>query len=246
MFRFQELPLTQKQTQKQKQKQKQKKIQTYGRNILEVSETKISETEILWLFRKDRSKRTPKDQELLIQANLAMVYKIANTFLKKHQSFGNAEIQLEDLTQAGIVGLVMAIEKYDSIRYNTKFSTYAYFLIAQEIRNEVRKNVYPLKTYSYAPVSIEYIDKEGYKRPASVTKNKTNFFDDVFYDDLVQEIEEFLTHKEFKTFKMFFVDHLSEEEIGVKMERSVWTVQLHIRKIKKRLKELPSYIKNNS
>lgn len=45
----------------------------------------------------------------------------------------------EDLRQAGLIGLMKALDRYTS-NSDTKFSTYAYFWIKGEILEEIRKN----------------------------------------------------------------------------------------------------------
>ena len=68
-------------------------------------------------------------QNQLITSNLRLVTSIAKKYL-------NRGLDLEDLIQEGIVGLIKAISKYDYLLKN-KFSTYATFWIRQSITRAV-------------------------------------------------------------------------------------------------------------
>ena len=51
--------------------------------------------------------------------------------------YGNIHVEYEDLMQLGAMGLVKAINNFDS-KYNVKFSTYAVPMIAGEIKRFIR------------------------------------------------------------------------------------------------------------
>ena len=72
--------------------------------------------------------------EELVKANLGLVYDRARIFKSK---FPGAP-DLEDLIQEGMTGLMTAVHKYDPARGN-KFSTVAYYWIAQSIGRGVNK-----------------------------------------------------------------------------------------------------------
>ena len=62
-------------------------------------------------------------------------------------------ISYDDLFQEGVVGLLLAAEKYDP-SHNTEFSTYAVYQIQQQIDEFVRTNVRPI-SYSYRTANQE-------------------------------------------------------------------------------------------
>ena len=67
--------------------------------------------------------------------NVIKYEKLVNKLASKYSNYTD----FEDLRQAGLIGLMKALEKYTHSS-NTKFSTYAYFWIKGEILEEIRKN----------------------------------------------------------------------------------------------------------
>lgn len=68
---------------------------------------------------------------MLIEGNLRLVSSIARRF--------NHRAELDDLFQAGCIGLMHAIDKFD-LSYDVRFSTYAVPLIMAEIHRFLREN----------------------------------------------------------------------------------------------------------
>lgn len=71
-------------------------------------------------------------RERLIEANLRLVMSVARRFLGRGR-------ELEDLFQAGCVGLMRAVDRFD-LGYDVAFSTYAVPLIAGEIQRFLRED----------------------------------------------------------------------------------------------------------
>lgn len=69
-------------------------------------------------------------REVLIEQNLGLVHHIVKRFL-------NRGYEAEDLFQIGVIGLIKAIDKFDT-SFEVKFSTYAVPLIAGEIKRFLR------------------------------------------------------------------------------------------------------------
>lgn len=69
-------------------------------------------------------------RETLVEENMGLVYTIARRF----QGRGH---EMEDLIQIGCIGLIKAIDKFDTT-FEVKFSTYAVPMIAGEIRRFLR------------------------------------------------------------------------------------------------------------
>lgn len=71
-----------------------------------------------------------ESREVLIEQNLGLVHHIVKRFL-------NRGYEAEDLFQIGVIGLIKAIDKFDT-GYEVKFSTYAVPVICGEIRRFLR------------------------------------------------------------------------------------------------------------
>ena len=83
-------------------------------------------------------------------------------------SFHRNNMDFNDIVQYGNIGLMKAIEKYDS-KYNTNFSTYAYYWIKQnisknisdlEITVRVHYNLHSLNSLMKKMIR-EYINENG-------------------------------------------------------------------------------------
>ncbi len=71
-----------------------------------------------------------ESREVLIEQNLGLVHHIVKRFL-------NRGYEAEDLFQIGVIGLMKAIDKFNT-SFEVKFSTYAVPLIAGEIKRFIR------------------------------------------------------------------------------------------------------------
>ena len=69
-------------------------------------------------------------KELLIENNMGLVYSIIN-------KLDNRMYEREDLVQIGAIGLIKAVDKFDT-SYNVQFSTYAVPMILGEIKRFLR------------------------------------------------------------------------------------------------------------
>lgn len=69
-------------------------------------------------------------KEKIVQDNMGLVYNVAKKFI-------NRGVDLDDLVQIGAIGLVNAIDKFDT-SYDVMFSTYAVPLIIGEIKRFLR------------------------------------------------------------------------------------------------------------
>ncbi len=89
---------------------------------------------------KQTSKRVQKKrlENLIVVAMMPIIKRIARSIARR------AEDPVEDLVQAGSIGLVKAIEKYNPDR-NAKFRIYAGYLIVGEMQHYMRDKVAMIK-----------------------------------------------------------------------------------------------------
>lgn len=71
-------------------------------------------------------------RDTLVEKNIGLVHSIVRRFL-------NRGVEAEDLFQIGSIGLLKAIDKFDT-SYDVKFSTYAVPMILGEVRRYLRDN----------------------------------------------------------------------------------------------------------
>lgn len=137
-----------------------------------------------------RAKDGDKDaQAELIQHNQGMIRKIALREIKTHP---NAE--LEDLAQAGAMGILKAIEGFNT-KLGFRFMTYAAYWIRQYMQKE-----YPSTTIIHVPAKTIYADSAFRAR---VTKSLSRLMEDEFlqfeakcdYSDIDEDDDKILLWK---------------------------------------------------
>ncbi len=100
-------------------------------------------------------KLNEKNQEVLIRTNALMVKRIAHHL----QARLPPSIQLDDLIQAGMLGLLEAVRHYDESK-GASFSTYAGIRIRGHMLDEVRRNDWvPRSVYKNSRLIAEAVKK---------------------------------------------------------------------------------------
>lgn len=106
-------------------------------------------------------------KERLINGNLKLVLSIL-------RSFNKGNVNLDDLFQVGVIGLIKAIDNFD-LSYGLKLSTYAVPLIIGEIKRYIRDNTAvrvsrSTKDLAYQIIKFKekYINDYGVEPPALV------------------------------------------------------------------------------
>mgnify|MGYP002639371529 CR=1 FL=1 len=96
------------------------------------------------------------------EANQGLVVSIAKTFIGRG-------IDLQDLISIGNEGLVTAIDQFNPIKFNTKFSTYAPHWIKQTIRRDLAQKRLPIDI----PQHIVELDRK-LRRRSNLDPSKTD------------------------------------------------------------------------
>lgn len=104
--------------------------ETINRALDEEKAEALREEEQTALFARLRESNSEETRNALIEDNLQMVFPIA----RKFRSTGE---NLEDLLQVGYIGLIKAVDNFDTER-GVKFITYASHCITGEIRHYLR------------------------------------------------------------------------------------------------------------
>ena len=123
----------------------------------------LSSDEQLELFKKYQETKDEQAKQLLIEGNLKLVLSV----LKK---YNYQNVNLDDLFQVGVIGLIKAIDNFD-LSYNLKLSTYAIPLINGEVKRFLRDNQTSLKvsrtirdlSYLILKYKEQYNQKYGYE-----------------------------------------------------------------------------------
>ena len=112
-------------------------------------------------------------KDRLINGNLKLVLSILRAFNK-----GN--VNLDDLFQVGVIGLIKAIDNFD-LSYGLKLSTYAVPLIIGEIKRYLRDNTAvrvsrSTKDLAYQIIKFKdkYLSEYGIDAPSSVISKELN------------------------------------------------------------------------
>ena len=106
------------------------KVDITGIDGVKIKTLKNEET--INLFREYNETGSLEAKDKIIQGNLNLVLSLTNKFRHKN-------MDLNDLFQAGCIGLVKAVNNFD-LSYNFMFSTYAVPLILGEIKRVIRQN----------------------------------------------------------------------------------------------------------
>ncbi len=91
----------------------------------------LTNEEMIELFQKYQNGDEVAKQDL-INGNLKLVLSVL-------KYFSHSNLNLDDLFQVGVIGLIKAIDNFD-LSYNLKLSTYAVPLIVGEIKRYIRDN----------------------------------------------------------------------------------------------------------
>lgn len=113
-------------------------IYYYMKDIVKNHE-KLTSTEQIELIKKYQNTGDLKARDRVVNSTLKWVYYIAFQYKTKF-----SQIELEDLISQGSLGILKAIDKFDS-DIGTTFLTYANSWISHHIKNFISRNLSPVK-----------------------------------------------------------------------------------------------------
>lgn len=136
-------------------------------------------------------------------------------------------IELEDLVNYGVLGLVEAIDNFDESK-NVLFKTYAYIRIQGYIRDELRKS----KQYEINYCAEDYLS-EMYK---GIDRNIT----EIENESLKKQVRKYMSEVDEKSklvLSLIYDQNLNQREIGKILNVSASYVSMIYNKVLKTLKE---------
>ena len=150
-----------------------------------------------------------------------LVQKIARKYYKTSQQ----KHELDDILQAGRMGLVQARNKYDEER-GVKFITYATSYVEFTIIRWLRDHGTTIKIPNYIDITDEENDLPTTVDSTELVDNEANIQNPFANTDLVMVVESLLQTLDLRTaqaVKMYFLDHKTldviSEEMGISSQR---------------------------
>lgn len=167
-------------------------------------------------------------KEEICKTNHNLVYKIASYYV----NYYNNKLEIDDLFQAGMMGLLKAAEKFD-INMNTAYSTYASFWIRQNIIRtildtglEIRIPVHMIETINKVMKESSLLDEKDYNNNKIIAEkllipvetvnkskyifdyilNTTSLDDSIGYDD-TSSLKDIIEDKKAKLPEKIMLNH---------------------------------------
>ena len=196
------------------------------------SERYASNEELIALYKK--SKNMGIRNKVIIN-NIGLVYAAARKRMKAPTCF-----TLDDLVQEGVIGMIKGIEKFDLTR-DTRFSTYVYYWIIQQMDRALMNNGYMIRlpAYIYEKVSsvstaennyiakYQEIDLKTLCNETSITEqeyNLINYYKQTYYkftslntiinldsDESYVELQDYIPSSEISMEGIIILESLKEE-----------------------------------
>lgn len=131
----------------------------------------LSKKELYTLIQKYQKNHDQKSKEIIVLSNTKLVLSLMKRFYQKSNHY-------EDLFQVGIVGLIKAIDHFDT-NYQLQFSTYAVPLIIGEMKRYLRDNTQvkisrPIKDLAYAILKEKEKYLNQYQREPTINELSQN------------------------------------------------------------------------
>lgn len=180
-------------------------------------------------------------EEELVEANKALIYKI----IKDYYYASPHPSDMEDVFQAGCVGLLKAVKNYKP-ELGNKFVTYAYYLIRGEVQRICEEHQRREMTIS----SLNFRNRDGmimesaediidYVRQTNGEgHSEWTHTDEVNNRLMVEEVLQMVTPLQKKILVHRYYDGMSQQEIGDAIKRSQVFVSREEKRARKRIQTL--------
>lgn len=132
----------------------------------------------------------------IIEQNIGLVVSVAIKFITRYSN-----LELEDLVQEGIIGLIAAVDKFDYTK-GYKFSTYAFYFIKQKIQRYIQKQTNSLDFSSFLSLN----------QPVNTTEEDREEIINLIPDAGAEEVDRDIIQKELKYFLEEALKNLPERE----------------------------------
>lgn len=149
----------------------------------------------------------------LIERNMPLIH----YFIKKYVKVMPYELTKEDLEQAGIIGLIKALEKFDFC-YRVKFITFAYRYVRGEIIRTMESC--DSKTRPFSSYIKNTLEEDGdmlVEEVAdyfSIDDNDAEFENKITDEIFAGELMNLLTEKQKVIFNYRYRENMTQQEIG--------------------------------
>lgn len=186
--------------------------------------------------------RNEDAKEKICQTNHNLVYGIARYYV----NYYNNKLEIDDLFQAGMIGLLKAAEKFD-IKMNTAFSTYATFWIRQNIIRtildtglEIRVPVHMIETINKVMRESFLLDEKDYNSNEIIaeklsipieTVNKSKYLFNYILN--ITSLDDELGYEDTNTLKDIIADKKTQLPEKIMLEHKLYKYLISI------LNELP-------
>lgn len=177
-------------------------------------------------------------EERLVEQNRPMIYKLC----KDYYFACTSQEDMEDIFQAGCLGLIKAVKNYDATM-GTKFITYAYYLI----RGEVQRLYQHFKNRELNLSAMNFWNEDGELMESSdeildyVRFRKSNqeeewtHSDSIFLKILLDGAMGQITKEQQDILRYRYYEDLSQREVGLILDKSQVYVSREEKRARKKL-----------
>lgn len=166
------------------------------------------------------------DENTIIKDNLNLIRTVINKHYPKYKGD-------EDIFQIGMIGLWKAIKLFDESK-GTKFSTFAYTAIRNEIGNELRKSK---STSEIPPDHIESLDEAICENGSMSMYDKLVAPEDISYQVFIDEFKYSLKGRKREIFELLLTYSTKGKDIAEKLGVSKQCVSVELMKIRKQFRD---------